>query len=332
MRKKVLIFLGCIALTAAGCFGETDILYTLYINCTPYKICRGKSEIRPEIKDELTVVSFNVRFLDKYRPDYDYKFGGQPWPVRRPAVKAFFEQNSPDVAGLQEVRGMQFDDLVEDLGEDWFIYCPGRFSGGEMVRSSDEAVGVMYKTSRFNLLSHGHFWLSDTPDETASKLTGQSNPIIVSWLNLEEKARPGKKLWFFSAHISWSVEENPKLPDQEVEILLSRMESLTGIKREDFKSAATPVILVGDLNNTPEEPAIRTLEGWFNDARLTCPETESTSMNTFNSYGKDNKASIIDFIFYGTGSPKEYTVDKASYNPEVKFISDHYPIIFKLSY
>ena len=95
--------------------------------------------------DELLVGSFNVRFLDDNRPDYDFKFGGQPWPVRRPAVKAFFEKNPIDIMGLQEVRRAQAADLEEDLGDEWFIYCPGRYSGGKMVRPSDEAVGLMYR-------------------------------------------------------------------------------------------------------------------------------------------------------------------------------------------
>ena len=277
--------------------------------------------------DKLMVGSFNVRFLDDNRPDYDYKFGGQPWMVRRSAVKEFFKQNPIDIIGLQEVRRTQASDLEEDFGEEWFIYCPGRLSGGKMVRTSDESVGVMFRKSKFNLLGHGCFWLSETPGDTASVRTGQKSPIITSWLHLEDKN--GKRLWFFSAHISWSVSENPALPDQEVETLLTEMERLTGLKREEFKNS--PVFLVGDLNNSPEESAIKTLSGWFNDARLTCPETEATSRKTFNSWGKEKSAGIIDYIFYGAGKPAEYIVDNTSYNPEVTYISDHYPILLRLS-
>ena len=278
-------------------------------------------------EDRLTVASFNVRFLDDNRPEYDYKFGGQPWGVRRPAVKAFFEQNDIDVAGLQEVRRTQAADLEEDLGNEWFIYCPGRLSGGRMARTSDESTGVMYRKSRFKLLGHGCFWLSDTPADTASLRKGQKYPIITSWLHLEDKN--GEQFWFFSAHISWSVEENPELPDQEVETLLCEMEKLTGLNRADFRTS--PVFLVGDLNNSPEESAIKTLKGYFRDARASSPETESTDRKTFHSWGKEKGSGIIDYIFYGAGKPLEYVVDNANYCPEVKFISDHYPVLFKLS-
>ena len=186
-----------------------------------------------------------TRYLDDNRPEYDYKFGGQPWPVRRPAVKAFFEQKRPDIVGLQEVRRAQIADLEEDLGAEWFIYCPGRLSGGKMVRTSDESVGVMYRKDRFNMLGHGCFWLSESPGDTASTRLGQNSPIITSWLHLEEKSQPGRDIWFFSAHISWSVAANPELPDQEVETLLAKMEKLTGIKRAGFKSAS--IFLVGDM-------------------------------------------------------------------------------------
>ena len=280
-------------------------------------------------EDGIVVGTFNVRFLDDNRPEYDYKFGGQPWPVRRPAVKAFFGQKCPDIVGLQEVRRAQAANLEEDLGDEWFIYCPGRLSGGRMVRTSDESVGVMYRKARFNMLGHGCFWLSESPSDTASTRLGQSSPIITSWLRLEEKSRPGKEIWFFSAHISWSVDANPELPDQEVETLLTEMEKLTGRKREGFKYA--PIFLVGDLNNSPEKSAIQTLSGWFNDARLTSPESESTVKNTFNCYGKESKSAIIDYIFYGAGRPEEYLVDDASYSPDVPLISDHYPVLFRLS-
>ncbi|MBO4670495.1 MAG: endonuclease/exonuclease/phosphatase family protein [Bacteroidales bacterium] len=278
-------------------------------------------------EDRLTVASFNVRFLDDNRPEYDYKFGGQPWSVRRPAVKAFFLQNDIDVAGLQEVRRTQAADLEEDLGDEWFIYCPGRLSGGRMVRTSDESTGVMYRKSRFKLLDHGCFWLSDTPAGTASLRKGQNYPIITSWLHLEDKK--GEQLWFFSAHISWSVDENPELPDQEVETLLSEMEKLTGLNRADFRTA--PIFLVGDLNNSPEKSAIQTLKGRFRDARTSCPETESTERKTFHNWGKEKGSGIIDYIFYGTGKPLEYIVDNTSYAPEVKYLSDHYPILLRLS-
>ena len=282
---------------------------------------------KTEDEERLTIASFNVRFLDDNRPEYDYKFGGQPWSVRRPAVKAFFEQNDIDIAGLQEVRRTQVANLEEDLGEEWFIYCPGRLSGGKMVRTSDESTGVMYRKSRFKLLGHGCFWLSETPADTASLRTGQRSPILTAWLHLEDKA--GRDLWFFSAHISWAVTENPELPDQEVETLLSEMEKLTGQKRSDFRTS--PIFLVGDLNNHPEESAIKTLNKYFRDARSSSPETESTQRKTFHSWGKEKGSGIIDYIFFGTGKPLEYTVDNSNYAPQVKFISDHYPILLKLS-
>lgn len=282
---------------------------------------------------DLTVVSFNIRFLDDNRPDYDYNFGGQPWAVRRPAVKAFFKQNDIDVVGLQEVRRTQVANLEEDLGDEWSIYCPGRLSGGTMTRTSDESVGVMYRKARFNCLDYGCFWLSDSPYEVASLRTGQDYPMIISWLHLEEKEVPGKDLWFFSCHVSWSVQANPDLPDEEVETLVSQIEYLTDIDRVNFKTSSTPIFVVGDFNNEIGNSPMQTLEGLFNDARLTCPETASTYRNTYNAYGSDNSQNIIDFIFYGKGTPVEYIVDNSTaYDPNVFYISDHYPLLFKLTY
>ncbi|MCR5325713.1 MAG: hypothetical protein K6E37_03065 [Bacteroidales bacterium] len=73
--NKILSFLFALAMLPQLCFGQQG-------------------------GDGITVGTFNVRFLDDNRPEYDYKFGGQPWPVRRPAVKAFFEQKCPETAGI----------------------------------------------------------------------------------------------------------------------------------------------------------------------------------------------------------------------------------------
>lgn len=281
----------------------------------------------------LKVANFNIRFLDDNRPDYDYEAGGQPWRFRRPAVKAFFEQSGIDICGLEEVRRTQFANLNEDLGNDWFIYCPGRISGGVMTKTSDESCGVMYRKSRFNLLDHGCFWVSDSPNEVGSMRVGQDSPRVISWLHLEEKSAPGKDLWFFSAHISWAVSANMKLPDQEVETILTQIEYLTDIDRKDFKKSTTPIFLVGDLNNTIDKSPIKTLESLFQDARLTCPETASTYRNTYNAFGNEQDQKILDYIFYGVGTPKAYYVDNSTdYAPDVYFISDHYPVTFELSY
>ena len=282
-------------------------------------------------EDELLACSFNIRFFDTNRPNYDYESGGQPWTVRRPAVKAFFKQNKPDVVALQEVRYTQFDELNEDLGDEYFIYCPGRLSGGKMTKTSDESVGVMYLKERFNMLDYGCFWLSESPNEVGSKRLGQDSPMIVSWLKLEEKTKPGKELWFFSLHISWSVSVNRALPDQETETLLSQAEYLTDIPRGQFKTS--PIIMCGDLNNDETKSAIKTFRTYFNDARKTCPESSSTYRYTYNAYGDEKGQKIIDFFFYGKGTPLEYIVDNTTnYAPGVFYISDHYPLLFKLTY
>ena len=66
-------------------------------------------------------------------------------------------------------------------------------------------------------------------------------------------------------------------------------------------------------------------------AQSVCKETESTCRNTFNAWGKEKSAGIIDYIFYGTGKPEEYIVDNATYDPDVTYISDHYPVLLRLS-
>ena len=65
------------------------------------------------------------------------------------------------------------------------------------------------------------------------------------------------------------------------------------------------------------------------DARTQSPFTEP-SQNTFNNF-TESGVSIVDHIFYGGNiSPEQYDVVTEDYG--VRFISDHWPVLFLCSY
>ena len=102
--------------------------------------------------EALTVMSFNIR--------YDNPADGpDAWPLRKDWVAEIVREHA-DVAGLQEVRKGQLDDLKERL-PGFEFYGVGRDDGKE----AGEFVPVGWRKDRFTATDKGVFWLSETPDE-----------------------------------------------------------------------------------------------------------------------------------------------------------------------
>ena len=50
-----------------------------------------------------------------------------------------------------------------------------------------EFAAVFFRTERFILADHGHFWLSETPDVPASRSWAASQTRMVTWCSLEDR-------------------------------------------------------------------------------------------------------------------------------------------------
>jgi endonuclease/exonuclease/phosphatase family metal-dependent hydrolase len=102
----------------------------------------------------LTVMTYNLKFASASPPN--------AWPTRRPLMREVILQVAPDVFGTQEGLYEQLKDIAADLPEyDWIGL--GRNGG-----SRDEFMAVFFRKSRLEPLAFDHFWLSDTPEVTAS--------------------------------------------------------------------------------------------------------------------------------------------------------------------
>jgi endonuclease/exonuclease/phosphatase family metal-dependent hydrolase len=60
------------------------------------------------------------------------------------------------------------------------------------------------------------------------------------------------------------------------------------------------------------------------DARKESPVTDNEG--TFNNWGKNEKVTIIDHIFYKNLTPVSFRTAKENYG--APYISDHYPVVF----
>ena len=88
------------------------------------------------------------------------------------------------------------------------------------------------------------------------------------------------------------------------------------------------MVLTGDFNIKPNNPAILELDKLMTSTRKIATKTDNN--RTFNNWGKAADDMIIDYIYVNgfSSCPEYHTLTKSYYNK--KYISDHYPIYARL--
>lgn len=310
----------CIVCVAVlSCQAET------VINRVPVPGGGGETDVTVE-RDENTILAgtFNIRY---YNTTDTYS-----WAMRREAVMKFINTEKPDFLAMQEVCQVQGQYIVENLDECFGYYGVGKF-GEELPEADDEGVFVLYRKDRFTLKDKGFFWLADPHDQCPelnddgwSYSSWNSRfPRTVVWIETEDTWHPGETVWFFATHYD-NVSSYARTRSSS--LIVDQIHELTGIDG-DLKGAPMPVILTGDFNTDLNSSELSSIRLTMYDARTQSPVTEP-SQNTFNNF-TDAGVSIVDHVFYGGNiSPLQYDVVTGDYG--VKYISDHWPVLFLSSY
>ena len=183
----------------------------------------------------ITVVSYNIlygsAFIEEnaapYMPDYTSHYA--PWSVRAPDIEAHLKSYAPDLIGLQETHS-EFDiSRIVSLKEYNLVsYQKGHFQYGDAA--------LLFKSSRFDLLDSGQFWLSPTPD---LPLAFGFKPLAmlryVNWAMLSDKQSHFKFLFVNTHFDNASVNKEPSAT-------LFR-ERIAQLAKE------LPLIVTGDFNS-----------------------------------------------------------------------------------
>ena len=129
--------------------------------------------------------------------------------------------------------------------------------------------------------------------------------------------KTGKKFYFVNTHLDHKGKEAQK---NGLMLIIDRIAS---INPEGY-----PMVLTGDFNIKPNNPAIAELDKKMSSTRSIAEKTDNNK--TFNNWGKAADDMIIDYIYVsGFSSCPEYqTVTKSYFNK--KYVSDHYPIFARL--
>ena len=247
----------------------------------------------------ITVVSYNIRHGKA-------KDGTNSWEFRAPTSPMMIEDQKPDVLGFQEALDNQIK-FITEFTKGYDYIGVGRDDG----KQKGEQMGILFNKKAVKLLKWGTYWLSETPDEPSFGWDAKCRRTA-TWALFKDK-RSGKKFFYVNTHLDHvGVEARSK-----------------GLKLVQDKIAAMnpkgwPLILTGDFNIEPDNPAIIELDKTMKSARDVAARTDRHG--SFNGWGKANPEPIIDYVYFsGFKRCDSFETITKEYGGR-KFISDHYPI------
>lgn len=260
-------------------------------------------------QESLSVMSYNVRYDEALFSQASPK--ETDWAKRKEAQVALIGFHAPDVVGMQEPHLHQVRFFAEKLpGYDWIGV------GREDGREEGEYNPIFYRKDRLQLLASGTFWLSETPNQP-SRSWDAGYTRICTWAKFEAKADSTVFL-VFNTHFDSKGQE-------------ARLESAQLINRKIAEMAgAMPVIVMGDLNFTPENPAYTAMGAdGLGDSRSLSLSPPYGPEGTFNGFRfGEIPQNRIDYLFVNGVKVLKHGALTDNLGPN--YPSDHLPVLVEL--
>jgi endonuclease/exonuclease/phosphatase family metal-dependent hydrolase len=170
------------------------------------------------------VMSFNIR----YGTAAD---GDNHWDRRKEFLAETVAAFDPDLLGTQETLAGQRDFLAKQL-PGLTPFAAGRDDG----KDEGEMAALFFRSSRFEKLDGGHFWLSETPGKVGSKGWDAALPRVATWVKLKDRAAGGPPLLFLNTHFD---HRGVKARQESARLIRQKLAAL---------AAGCRVVVTGDFN------------------------------------------------------------------------------------
>lgn len=250
----------------------------------------------PAFSQEINVMTFNIRYDN-------VNDGDDRWDERKTEVIELINRHAPQVIGLQEALLHQVE-FVDSLLTDFAYIGVGRDDG----KKAGEFTPIFYDSTKLELMDQGTFWLSTTPDSISIGWDA-ALPRISTYGILKEKESE-KLIWVYNAHFDHIGE-------------IARISSAATIVQHMSKNniSKSPVVLIGDLNATPDSRPIELLNNHFTDSMA------DSNQGTYWGFDpKETAKRRIDYIFVKDIEFTNAKIIKDLRNNE-RHISDHLPVM-----
>lgn len=257
---------------------------------------------------DVKVITFNIRY-DSGRD------GVNCWQNRKELLQRFLIEQDADIICLQEVLHQQYAYLKDQM-QSYGVVGNGRNDGKE----KGEYAPIYYKSSRYDLIDNGMFWLSENPSAIGSIGWDAKQPRIVTWAKLREKEF-GKTFIVLNTHFD-DIGRHARM--KSAELIMGWISQYN-----------LPTILAGDFNDDSRSVLYMKLSN--NPNGLIDTHTSALIHNgvnySFHNFGRipSERRAKIDYIFVkGVIEVKSEKIQEE--NNEVGFfLSDHNPVIVVLS-
>lgn len=245
----------------------------------------------------LRMVTFNVRFGTA--PDHQHA-----WPHRREFVQEVMGRLAPHVLGLQEALDFQLEAIAESL--------PGHRVLGQDRRggTSDEYSALLIDEARLEIVEHGQFWLSETPDEVASMGWDAVLPRICTWAVLRDRESDAR-FQVLNTHFD---HRGSKARRESAALMAARA------ARRDL-----PTVMMGDLNAGVDSAPLRTLRDAGYADTLALSQPTAPALGTLTNYTKIVGTQKIDHILV-RGPWVATDAEIVQWQRDGRFPSDHLPV------
>ena len=251
---------------------------------------------------EIKVMTYNIKY-DNVTDTVNN------WNDRKEKLVDLIEHYNPSFIGAQEALHHQVAYVDSSLTGYAYIGV-----GREDGKQKGEYAEIHYDSTRYKILEHDTFWLSDTPDVPSIGWDAALERICTYGLfeNLETR----KKLWVFNTHFDHKGDE---ARNNSAQLIVEKIKTIN--------SDNLPVVLTGDFNLAPDEKAIRTITEYLEDGQKIANTPLYGPNGTFNGFDHDKVLDHrIDYIFVKNLSVEKYThIDDRLEN--LKYISDHLPVL-----
>ncbi len=291
-------------------------LSTLFLSCKEKALEPEQSSIpHAGLRSALAAAELPTIVLATYnvRTDVAADAPAHKWIDRKILVTNLIKAHKFDVFGVQEAKDNQMTDLASLLPD--FNYL----GLGRNANGTGEHTAIFYKKSKFNIMSSGNFWLSETPNVKGSVGWDAAYPRVCTWARIRDIAS-NTSFFYFNTHLDLTTLSQT----QSVNLLLSKINEIAG---------SNPVVLSADFNFNQNSARYTTLHtsGVIKDAFTLNHYPYNPKGHTYNGWDINRvSSSRIDHIFVSS----HFQVDQVNIITDVydnSLPSDHYPIRVRLN-
>lgn len=242
---------------------------------------------------QIKVMTFNIRGTTTE----DDAFNN--WGMRAGACRDMIIDQQPSIVGFQELVTTEWKYMSGTLSSHGYVGAP----------VDDPMNSFLYRPDELEMLSHGVFWLSDTPDKSSMSWDGYVR--YVHWAVMKVLSS-GQEFFYINTHFGLTA--------------ASRKSAMTLIRKriKTLNPGNLPVVWTADFNTLGTDAIFDGIREEMSLTREVAPISDD--VKTYNAWGNEAKAYLCDLIWItNTVKCLEYKTVTQWYDGH-KYVSDHFPV------